>query len=82
MQTYISDDTDSVSGVYNLYSLLSLVRHSCCANTVYSIHKNGVIAVRAAKDIEPGEQVINFVFPLLVTCEIKICLMKYFADNF
>ena len=57
----ISVNTDSVSGVYNLYSLLSLVRHSCCANTVYSIHKNGVIAVRAAKDIEPGEQItFNF----------------------
>nr|XP_033189353.1 SET and MYND domain-containing protein 4-like [Bombus vancouverensis nearcticus] len=57
----ISVDKDNVSGVYNLYSLLSLFPHSCCANTVYSIHKNGVIAVRAAKDMKPGEQItFNF----------------------
>ncbi|XP_060819638.1 SET and MYND domain-containing protein 4-like [Bombus pascuorum] len=57
----ISVDAENISGVYNLYSLLSLVRHSCCANTVYSIHKNGVIAVRAAKDMKPGEQItFNF----------------------
>ncbi|XP_050476018.1 uncharacterized protein LOC126866466 [Bombus huntii] len=57
----ISVDKNNASGVYNLYSLLSLFPHSCCANTVYSIHKNGVIAIRAAKDMKPGEQItFNF----------------------
>ncbi|XP_068967817.1 N-lysine methyltransferase SMYD2-like isoform X2 [Bombus flavifrons] len=52
---------DCKSGVYDLYPVLSLVHHSRCANTVYSMHKNGMIAVRAAKDIQPGEQItFNF----------------------
>lgn len=70
----ISVDAESISGVYNLYSLLSLVRHSCCANTVYSIHKNGVIAVRAAKDMKPGEQIT---FNFLRTSKYTTFVIEY-----
>ncbi|XP_043592249.1 uncharacterized protein LOC122571941 isoform X2 [Bombus pyrosoma] len=69
----ISIDTYS-SGVYYLYFLLSLFHHSCCANTVHSIHKNGVIVVRAAKDMKPGEQIT---FNFLRTND-----SAYFAINF
>ncbi|XP_076474794.1 N-lysine methyltransferase SMYD2-like [Bombus vancouverensis nearcticus] len=63
---------DCRSGVYDLYPVLSLVHHSCCANTVYSIYKNGVIAVRAAKDMKPGEQItFNFLRTNFVNLAIE-----------
>lgn len=46
--------------VQNLYFLLNLVRHSCSGNTIYTVHKNNVLVLRAAKDIYPGELVMNF----------------------
>ncbi|KAG6799494.1 SET and MYND domain-containing protein 4 [Apis mellifera caucasica] len=45
----------------NLYFLLNLVRHSCSGNTIYTVHKNNVLVLRAAKDIYPGE-LITFNF--------------------
>ncbi|XP_043592233.1 N-lysine methyltransferase SMYD2-like isoform X2 [Bombus pyrosoma] len=65
------------SGVYNLYSLLSLFHHSCCANTVHSIHKNGVIVVRATKDMKPGEQItFNFLRTSKFTDFVSECILR------